>query len=667
MGNRGHILHPLKGKAILTFLWICLFLLSLGLRSSCEPLPEIPFKSSPNINLDGVPDEPVWKEAFKIESFSEGDTGQEIPYKTVFLLISSEKGLYWAGICYQPRETIVAQQKTNESAFHVDDTVALYIDPYGDGIGNLTFIINPLGTHSSYSSWDTTWFPIWRSKAKIFKDRWTFEAFIPFSVLRIPSGKERVIGLNARRHVSFLGGSFFWNTVGDYTNPMNFYKVIIQVPKPLRKLTILPQVYSFAKDNEYTHGLSLDLIYSQRSYSLELTLNPTFFESVIRQRYIRPTYVPRTFTETRPFFRRRMRYFVPFQPVAGDSYSLFYTYSIGDVDYGLKLTGQFGDLQGGLLSVKTKDHSTINVIRLLKSEGKGWKYGLFYGGDVLALDLGYVGGDSSKDIQLSSQVAFNGKERAGFVSYQYDDGIANIYSFGYTFISDDFNTELGYIPYQGATSLAFNYTRYFDFTNQKNEKVSIYTKLSFETTDIRKGNEFIGPGKISHLTLSHVYMNNYYSISAEVTKSLYEFGDRKEALSYSLGYERDFLHKKGGVAFSYSRDKFLGEDDYQYISAHLFSYLSKDILLLLGYSEFYDLTSRDKLSEISVRLIFSSKESKTRLMLYIDEKGNSNLVIRYRRLYKNGDELYLGFGNPQLLHTEPILFMKYIKKFRIEL
>jgi len=225
---------------------------------------------------------------------------------------------------------------------------------------------------------------------------------------------------------------------------------------------------------------------------------------------------------------------------------------------------------------------------------------------------------------------------------------------------------MGYVPYQGATGLHLSYKRYSILSKDEN-KISHSTRIRLDYENIKKGNAYIGAGKITHINLSHTYSTNNLYFNIQLEKVISEFDEREEGITYRVNYIRDFLDKGLFYGIGYERESFLGRTPYQEIMLLLSKRVSKAMEISFGYFEIKDLATKEKLSELSFVLSLFARHARTNLSLYVDERGEANLNIKYQHIYPNGDELYITLGNPQALKTEPVIFMKYIKKIRLNL
>ena len=133
--------------------------------------------------------------------------GEPSPFRTVVRVGQTATALYVAIEAFDPdiarlsaaitqRDTI-STREANSSGTVQDDTVAVLLDPFGDGRTAYIFRTNPLSTledgriADNGRAIDMQWDGIWRSVAVRGEDRWTVEFEIPFSTLIYAAGMDR--------------------------------------------------------------------------------------------------------------------------------------------------------------------------------------------------------------------------------------------------------------------------------------------------------------------------------------------------------------------------------------------------------------------------------------------------------------------------------------------
>ena len=153
------------------------------------------------ITVDGVLDEPAWRDALTYDLPFEWMPGENVPppVATEFLVTYDSKNLYVAWRCHDPDPGQIRAHLMDRDAVDTliqDDHVVLMIDPFNDERRGWQFRLNPLGVQAdaifseNEGVEDFSYDLIWASAAHITNDGWIAEAAIPFAMLRFPRTSE---------------------------------------------------------------------------------------------------------------------------------------------------------------------------------------------------------------------------------------------------------------------------------------------------------------------------------------------------------------------------------------------------------------------------------------------------------------------------------------------
>jgi hypothetical protein len=143
------------------------------------------------IAVDGVLDDPGWRDALVLELGYEVTPGENIPplVRTEVLLCFDEDRLYVAFRAHDPEPGAIRARYSDRDRIFDDDWVAVVLDTFDDARRSFDFFVNPLGIQgdsiettggSSVTEWDA----IWDSAGRIGDDGYVVEMAIPFSSLR---------------------------------------------------------------------------------------------------------------------------------------------------------------------------------------------------------------------------------------------------------------------------------------------------------------------------------------------------------------------------------------------------------------------------------------------------------------------------------------------------
>jgi len=170
-----------------------------------------------DIRVDGILDEPVWREHPGIGEFVQVEPRQGEPptESTLIRLVYDEDALYIGVYCYDSSpKTILATQMSRDSRLRSDDNIEILLDTFHDRRNAYFFQTNPNGamvdgriTESSRPN--VNWDGIWQVKVAIVEDGWTAEFEIPFKTLAFRPG-DNSWGFNAGRELARIREETRW-------------------------------------------------------------------------------------------------------------------------------------------------------------------------------------------------------------------------------------------------------------------------------------------------------------------------------------------------------------------------------------------------------------------------------------------------------------------------
>jgi len=160
------------------------------------------------IRVDGVLDEPAWKDAARVSLDYETWPGDNTPapVKTVCLITYDHSNLYVAFRAEDPDPKAIRAHLTDRDAAFEDDFVGVILDTFHDGRRAFEFFVNPRGVQMDLinndvgGGEDASWDAIWDSAGRITPRGYVVEIKIPFSSLRFPrAGGAESWGFSAMR------------------------------------------------------------------------------------------------------------------------------------------------------------------------------------------------------------------------------------------------------------------------------------------------------------------------------------------------------------------------------------------------------------------------------------------------------------------------------------
>jgi len=333
-------------------------------------LPQLP-RSTAEAKIDGVLDDPIWKDALVIELTTETGPGENVPasVETHAYLVEDGTRLLIAFDARDPDpKSIRAYLRDRDRAYN-DDFVGIVIDSFGDKRYAYEFFANALGVQMDLTNDDVSqresdsWDAIWDSAGKVNDAGFAVEMAIPLSQLRFRNTDgERVWGVDVLR----------FRPRGDRArmsnNPLERGKncYLCQFSRirglagvePGKNLEIVPSLTAARSESRadplndpWQSKTNSDVGLNVRwgvteALTANLALNPDFsqVEADVAQLDINQQFAL-FYPETRPFFLEGADYFsTPIQAV--------FTRTIADPRIGAKLTGQPSDSTLGVFAVE---------------------------------------------------------------------------------------------------------------------------------------------------------------------------------------------------------------------------------------------------------------------------------------------------------------------------
>jgi hypothetical protein len=346
-------------------------------------------KTSAALVIDGRPDEEVWSRAAVFKDFYQTGPGYNTaPSKpTEVYMMYDEKNLYVAFKCWDERDKIRGTVAKRDNVFG-EDNVRMWLDTYNDQRRAYVLGFNPLGIQqdgifTEGRGPDFSVDIVMESKGVIEDWGWSVEVKIPFKSLRYAAGKGKNWGFNTARNIDRFNDEFdqwlpddrdvsgFLIKHGKITglDEIKYERTLEVVPSitvsqtSLRKRTIPRAGFNvFGEFDPIFNPIGVqdpgkftnDPIKNEIGINLKYTISP----NVTLDAAINPDYAeieadapvvaanqrfPIFFQEKRPFFLEGKDIFEsPLQP--------FYSRTIVDPDYAVKLSGKKGKTSFGFLA-----------------------------------------------------------------------------------------------------------------------------------------------------------------------------------------------------------------------------------------------------------------------------------------------------------------------------
>src|SRR6266498_377918 len=149
-------------------------------RSDDGPAVKVSPTSSASITLDGLLNEPAWRDAPVMKLTQQAPKpGQPTPYETQVQVIVTNDRIYFGFTCKDPDPRHIAiHTLRRDGNLTGDDTVSIVLDTYGDRRTGYFFQINAAGTRvdgliSGPESASLDWDGIWDARTARTADGWS--------------------------------------------------------------------------------------------------------------------------------------------------------------------------------------------------------------------------------------------------------------------------------------------------------------------------------------------------------------------------------------------------------------------------------------------------------------------------------------------------------------
>ena len=419
-------------------------------------------KTNGSIKIDGKIEDGEWADAGKADNFVERQPGVNLPpaVKTEAYITYDDANLYVAFNCYDnPAEIRATMCQRDQYSSGMDDVVTLLLDTYGNSTWAYELMVNPYGVQkdllwSSIHGDDSGFDLIWESAASINETGYQVEMAIPFTSMRFPNRDVQVWKVDFYRNQSresFKQFSWAAYDKDEQCWPCQWGTVTgIRDVKPGKGLEIMPTIIGTQAgyisdyndpDSKFINDdadaeLSVGAKYSISSdITLEGAYNPDFsqIEADAAQIDVNST-ISLFYPERRPFFQEGRDIFQTL-------FNSFYTRTINDPQYAIKMTGRLNKFNIGFLSAYDENtpymiplversilvntgESYVNILRATKSIGEDNHIGIilndrrFDGGgynSILAFD---------HDFRLSQKYSIVGQYIMSFTEEQDDSALS---------------------------------------------------------------------------------------------------------------------------------------------------------------------------------------------------------------------------------------------------
>ena len=365
------------------------------------PRPEIAavrLSDGDRIAVDGVLDEAVWQRAVPAADFAQldPDNGAPATERTEVRVVFDRDRLYVGVQCFDSAPArLLGNQMVRDGPLASDDRFMWVLDPYFNQRGGYFFEINPSGAMGDGllvaagggGGGGTTglgfglaqsraWDGIWLARVRRHDRGWTAEIEIPFRTLNFDPGAA-AWGANFQRTVRRKNEESLWTGYGRNQGLYNLTSAgrLVGIEGASQGIGVDVKPYLIGSHTDPSGGgqsvikgtYGGDVFYNLTpQLKSNLTLNTDFAQTEVDDRQVNLTRFPLFFPEKRDFFLEGSGSF-DFSREPGGDVTAFFSRRIGldargrpqKIDYGVKLNGQAGRFDLGLLQLRTADQREV--------------------------------------------------------------------------------------------------------------------------------------------------------------------------------------------------------------------------------------------------------------------------------------------------------------------
>ncbi len=637
-------MHFLRSVLILILL---LFLFS-NPTHAIEPLRPLRTNTPPTI--DGMLNDPVWRQApFETGFISyHPDYGSPMTEDTKVWYAYDRENLYFAFKCYDSEPDKIKTSVTARDKIRSDDWICINLDTFNDQQSIYALYVNPTGiqmdSRATMTDEDLSIDVVWYSAGKVDSEGYSIELQIPFKSIRFSHKEPVEMGVIFERYISrkseagtypALDPKWGHNFITQ-TRPLIYENV-----KHYRLVEILPAV-TYTNKSAIDQGelrtkkdkgeFSLTGKYGITSHLVfDGTVNPDFsqVEADAGQVEFNQRYAL-YYEEKRPFFLEGRENFIFGGHTAGDPLeAVVHTRTIVDPLVGLKLTGKIGK-KNTLASIyamdelldhqQQGDYAHIGILRYKRALTQDSFLGGFFTSRESEKSYNRVlGTDGQVRINKSSHIEFHGFLSSSKDTLNKNNGHALGLKYYYLSrdwhavarlhdLSQDFNTETGYVTRTGITRIRVGLIRMLYPQSNVIKRIEPLMNNQFvwdkESEQWEHSNElylsFVLP-RSSSIRIGYIYSHEIY-LGRKFNTSMVHIGGGSQ---FNKQLYFDFFFRYG-KKIRYTTDPFQGKGSTT--AANLVYQPSEKFSTALGFT-FSDLYRDDNKEKIFNYPIIRSKNT----------------------------------------------------------
>lgn len=431
------------------------------------------------LTLDGLLDEPFWKEADVATDFVSSRTHVSAEEQSEVRIAYTTAYVYVGVVCHDSKiEDLRATERREDRMFGGDDWVEIQFDPFHSHRIKYAFFTNPLGTRldakagTGSRSFNIGWSAEWDVATTVQDDYWGFEMRIPLSVLNYSGSDGQTWGVNFARTLRRDDVTSFWSfsATDTYDPPYFGHMTGMELADSVfdRNWEISPYVSSqvgISGESDVDAEVGLDVgVRLTPSITSSWAINPDFGQVEADAETIELRDTERLLPERRAFFREGEELFSMHN-------RLYYSRRFSDINTAAKISGRVGrtdfitqNIQGDMTHDETR-HGNSSIFRGIREVGEKSRFGYFVSGSELDDGHSRVAGVDGElymtdDVAVRFQGATSddlyegakdpenekdGTDHLGYGVLKYEKYPWFI-GLGYKAITEEFDPILAYIP-----------------------------------------------------------------------------------------------------------------------------------------------------------------------------------------------------------------------------
>jgi hypothetical protein len=347
--------------------------------------------------IDGVLDEPIWREAAMIDRFTQQEPSDGAPAseRTEVRLLYDAEHLYIGVRAYDsdPAGVIATEMRRDSPRLLDEDNFQIILDTFRDSRSGYMFVTSPLGAkleqqvfeegagnlRGAASNINRDWNGVWDAAARRTADGWVAEISIPMVTVRSPDVDVQTWGINFMRSIRRKNEQVYWSPIPKpYTlTRVSLAGTVSGMTGVTRGLDLRLKPFVIAGGRRDRTGASvsqralrdvgLDAKYGLSSgLTLDVTVNTDFAQAEVDEQQVNLTRFALFFPEKRDFFLENSGQFTVGTQGNDRMADLFFSRRIGLSD-----TGQPVPLLGGARVTGKMSGHNVAVMQLQTGDAFG--------------------------------------------------------------------------------------------------------------------------------------------------------------------------------------------------------------------------------------------------------------------------------------------------------